>query len=83
MIYKKEDAVMTRGLAILAMVVLHLFCRRGEDVLGTPLLWVNETTPLVYYFGFFAEICVPIYSLCAGYAGPLAVSRGGRHGAGI
>lgn len=76
MIYKKEDAVMTRGLAILAMVVLHLFCRRGEDVFGTPLLWVNETTPLVYYFGFFAEICVPIYSLCAGYARALGCAQG-------
>ena len=67
---------MTRGLAILAMVVLHLFCRRGEDVFGTPLLWVNETTPLVYYFGFFAEICVPIYSLCAGYARALGCAQG-------
>lgn len=76
MIYKKEDAVMTRGLAILAMVVLHLFCRKGEDVFGTPLLWVNETTPLVYYFGFFAEICVPIYSLCAGYARALGCVQG-------
>lgn len=32
MIYKKEDAVISRGLANLAMVVLHLFCIRGEDV---------------------------------------------------
>lgn len=59
---------MTKGLAILCMLILHLFCRKGDDVLGTPLIWVNKTTPLVYYFGFFAEICVPIYSLCVGYA---------------
>lgn len=67
-IYSKQDATMTKGMAILCMLVLHLFCRTGEDVLGTPLIWLNETTPLVYWFGFFAEICVPIYSLCIGYA---------------
>ena len=55
--YNKEDAQMTQGLAVLCMVILHLFCRTGSDVLGTPLIWLNATTPLVYWFGFFAEIC--------------------------
>lgn len=55
-------------MAILCMIVLHLFCRTGEDVLGRPLLWINQSTPLVFLFGFFAEICVATYSLCAGYA---------------
>lgn len=68
MSYNKQDAVMTRGLAILCMLALHLFCRKGADVFGTPLLWLNETTPFVYQFGFFAGICVPLYSICAGYA---------------
>lgn len=68
MTYNKQDAIMTRGLAILCMIVLHLFCRKGEDVYGTPLLWIDETTPFVYWFGFFAGICVSLYSLCAGYA---------------
>ena len=68
MYYSKKDALMTRGLAIISMVVLHLFCRQGADVLGTPLIWLNESKPLVYLFGFFSEICVPLYSLCAGYA---------------
>lgn len=67
-LYGKQDAIMTKGMAIICMVVLHLFCRTGKDVFGTPLLWLNETTPLVSWFGFFAEVCVPIYSLCAGYA---------------
>lgn len=66
--YGKKEAKMTRGFAILCMLTLHLFCRKGEDVYGTPLIWINDTTPLVYYFGFFAEICVPLYTLCAGYA---------------
>ena len=66
--YNKNDAQMTQGLAILCMVVLHLFCRQGADVLGTPILWLNDTTPFVFLFGFFAEICVSIYSICAGFA---------------
>lgn len=68
---------MTQGLAILSMLVLHLFCRKGADVYGTPLIWLNDTTPLVYCFGFFAEICVPLYSICAGYAQELLALKGG------
>lgn len=75
-LYSKQDAIMTKGMAILCMVVLHLFCRTGKDVFGTPLLWLNETIPLVFWFGFFAEICVPIYSLCAGYAQQLMREQG-------
>lgn len=67
-IYSKEDSIMTKGLAILSMLTLHLFCRKGSDVFGTPLIWLNDDTPLIYIFGFFAEICVPLYCLCIGYA---------------
>lgn len=74
--YTKEDAQMTQGIAILCMVILHLFCRTGSDVLGTPLIWLNESTPLVFWFGFFAEICVPLYSICAGYAQMLLWENG-------
>lgn len=74
--YSKADARMTQGMAILCMVILHLFCRVGSDVLGTPLIWLDQTTPLVYWFGFFAEICVPLYSLCAGYAQQLLWETG-------
>lgn len=48
--------------------MLHLFCRKGADVYGTPLLWINDSVPFVYYFGFLAEICVAMYCLCSGYA---------------
>lgn len=53
--YNKEDAQMTQGLAVLCMVILHLFCRTGSDVLGTPLIWINESTPLVFWFGFLRK----------------------------
>lgn len=62
----KNDANMFRGLAILSMLILHLFCRFGDDVYGTPLLWLNEKEPFVYWFGFFAEICVSLYSIQGG-----------------
>lgn len=68
MVYGKKEAKMTQGFAILCMLVLHLFCRKGNDVLGTPLIWLNDDTPLVYVFGFFSEICVMIYAMCTGYA---------------
>ena len=66
--YDKQDAVMTHGMAILSMLVLHLFCRTGDDVYGSPLIWIDKKTPFVYWLGFFGEICVPIYTICAGYA---------------
>lgn len=78
-IYAKSNAIMTRGYAILSMCILHLFCRLGTDVYGTPLIWLTAEKPLVYLFGFFSEICVPTYSMCAGYALAMQESyRGGR-----
>ena len=74
--YNKQDAVMTHGFAILCMLVLHLFCRTGSDVFGTPLIWLDSETPFVYLFGFYAEICVSIYSICMGYAQYLLYSCG-------
>lgn len=68
MLYGKQEAVMTRGLAILSMVCLHLFCKLGDDIVYTPLIWLNDEIPLIYTVGFFSTICVPIYSICAGYA---------------
>lgn len=62
----KQDTQMAKGIAILGMVMLHLFCRLSE-LPYTPLLWVGET-PLIYYFGLFGDICVPIYCFCSGYA---------------
>lgn len=74
--YNKKDAIMTRGYAILSMCILHLFCCLGADVKGTPLIWLSAEKPLVYWFGFFAEICVPTYSICVGYAQTLIDEQG-------
>ena len=62
----KRDSKMLKGVAILSMLMLHLFCRR-ENLPYTPLLWVGDT-PLIYYFGLFGDICVSIYCFVSGYA---------------
>ena len=40
----------------------------GTDVYGTPMFWLNSTTPAVYILGWLSEICIPLYSICSGYA---------------
>lgn len=57
---------MLKGVAILSMLMLHLFCRR-ENLPYTPLLWIGGT-PLIYYFALFGDICVAVYCFVSGYA---------------
>ena len=69
----KRDSKMLKGVAILSMLMLHLFCRK-ENLPYTPLLWVGST-PLIYYFGLFGDICVAMYCFVSGYARYLQASR--------
>lgn len=62
----KRDSKGLKGVAILSMLMLHLFCGR-ENLPYTPLLWIRST-PLIYYFGLFGDICVAIYCFVSGYA---------------
>lgn len=62
----KKDTQMAKGVAVLGMVMLHLFCRLG-NLPYTPWIWVGEV-PLIYYLGLFGDICVPIFCFCSGYA---------------
>lgn len=64
----RRDMVMVKGLAIHCMVAVHLFNKRGAEVFGTPLIWVKEGLPLVYYVAFIGGIAVPFYCMCTGYA---------------
>lgn len=70
----KRDSKMLKGVAILSMLMLHLFCRR-ENLPYTPLLWIGST-PLIYYFGLFGDICVAVYCFISGYAHYLQSSKG-------
>lgn len=62
----KKQISITKGVAILFMLLVHLFCTRDYKGLFTPLITIN-TIPLVYYFGLFGECCVAMYSFCSGY----------------
>lgn len=63
----KEDNQMAKGIAILGMVMLHLFCRMGE-LPYEPMLFLKNGRPLVYYLGLFGDLCVPTYCFCSGFA---------------
>lgn len=62
----RQDTKMTKGLAILFMVLLHLFCRK-TDLPYEVFLRIRDV-PLVYYIGLFGDCCVVIYCFCSGYA---------------
>lgn len=62
----KQDAKMSQGLAIISMVLLHLFCRYDLSIYNVRLIIGN--VPLLYYIGLFGDICVPIYCFSSGYA---------------
>lgn len=64
---EKKDMRMSQGAAILMMVIVHLFAKKGADVYGSPLIWVKPGVPLVYYLGFLGGICLPFYCFCTGY----------------
>lgn len=63
-----RDIQMSKGYAILLMLMLHLFCLQGGAELGTHLIWVNSDTPVLYYLGWLCAICAPTYCICSGYA---------------
>ncbi len=73
----KRDSKMLKGVAILSMLMLHLFCRK-ENLPYTPLLWIGST-PLIYYFGLFGDICVAMYCFVSGYAHYLQASKAESH----
>ena len=62
----KNQIKMTKGVAILFMLLLHLFCTRSYEGLYTPLIFIGDT-PLVYYLALFGDCCVAIYCFCSGY----------------
>lgn len=62
----KRDTQMAKGMAVLGMVMIHLFCRLGT-LPYTPLIWCGDI-PLIYYLGLFGDLCVPVFCFCSGYA---------------
>lgn len=56
---------LTKGLAILMMLCLHLFNKPFEG-LFEPLIFIGSK-PLAYYLSLFSDCCVAIYCFCSGY----------------
>lgn len=72
----KQDSKMIKGVAVLWMLLIHLFCRT-EDLPYTPLLWLRDV-PLIYYIGLFGDMCVPIFCFVTGYAHYMQAERPDR-----
>ncbi len=61
----KQDTKMTKGLAIIFMLLLHLFCKTNH----LPYECIKiRGIPLAYYIGLFGDQCVAIFCFCSGYA---------------
>ncbi|MCJ8009136.1 acyltransferase [Lederbergia wuyishanensis] len=64
--FTKSDMNMTKGVAILFMLLLHLFCRKEINGLYETFIYINDV-PLLYYFSLFGDACVPMYCFASGY----------------
>lgn len=62
----KNQVSITKGIAILFMLLLHLFCTKNYNGLFQPIIMIGET-PLIYYLALFGDCCVTIYCFCSGY----------------
>ena len=64
---EKEETLQLKGIAILMMLYLHLFCHLEEvEQCKTFVNWINGK-PLAYVFFRVGALCVPIYLFLSGY----------------
>ncbi|MPQ42625.1 acyltransferase family protein [Clostridium tarantellae] len=64
--FTKNQMKITKGVAILFMLLLHLFCTKDFQNLYKPIIIIGNV-PLVYYLALFGDCCVAIYCFCSGY----------------
>lgn len=62
----KKQTDITKGVAILFMILLHLFCTKEWIGLFNPIIMIDDI-PLVYYLALFGDMCVAMYCFCSGY----------------
>lgn len=48
----KNQIKITKGVAILFMLLLHLFCTKSYEGLYTPIIMIGNV-PLIYYLALF------------------------------
>lgn len=63
----RNDSKMLQGLAVMAMVALHLFNRYDYQGLFQPLVFIKGI-PLSFYIGQLSDFCVFCFAFCSGYA---------------
>jgi len=73
--FSKQDMKIQKGVAILFMLLLHLFCRKEIEGLYEVFFYINEV-PLIYYFGLFGNACVPMFCFASGYGFYIIFSKG-------
>ncbi len=64
--FSKQDMKFLKGVAILFMLSLHLFCRKEVNGLYETFPVINGV-PFIYYLALFCDACVPIYCFASGY----------------
>ena len=74
----KSQIKSTKGIAILFMLLLHLFCTKAYEGVFTPILFIGDV-PLIYYFALFGDFCVAIYCFCSGYGLFLSCENNSRN----
>ena len=62
----KDQLKRTKGVAIIFMIILHLFCRKEINEYYSVYLYINNN-PAVYYLALLGWACVPIYCFSSGY----------------
>ncbi|MBO0962957.1 acyltransferase family protein, partial [Neobacillus sp. MM2021_6] len=72
--FTKQDMRITKGVAILFMLLLHLFCRKDVNGLYETFPVVNGV-PLIYYIGLFGDACVPMFCFASGYGLFVSIDR--------
>src|SRR4051812_49331847 len=64
----------TKGIAILFMLLLHLFCRKEVNGLYQTFPMIDGV-PLIYYIGLFGDACVPMFCFASGYGLYISVKK--------
>ena len=62
----KNDTKMMQGLAVLAMVCLHLFDTIEFQGKFVPLFYLHKL-PLIFYIAQLSDFCVMAFAFCSGY----------------
>ncbi|PFP29506.1 acyltransferase [Bacillus sp. AFS073361] len=72
--FTKNDMKITKGVAIIFMLLLHLFCRKEVNGLYETFPVVNGV-PMIYYIALFGDACVPMFCFASGYGLYVSIDR--------